>query len=292
MSWPTLTHTHGWKTDCTDTTEAGAAWTKTEDGNNMTFLAEDSDYLRLAVVGIGGNNISYLSWPDEAHAAGEPDIDIDCNTYTKVLFRYKCSNANVKAKIVFVFDGGPNETILVDTNTETFTVGSHTLTTTDRQIDHVRLYANAAVGIVFYDFVLIHVGTFTFPHCTVVEPDFAPIREVNIPVFGKDGGNEQNAGSNLSTIHITADMSQGSWGTPTGQYLFSIVHNRTSELWQWFTSAEHDIAFKVKIKSFRMPYRHGKLTLDLMLQEYSLASAKPLPNWSVTESSSERWGHS
>lgn len=294
MSYPTITHGKGWQDDCNSLTPK-YTWVEkgTGDGDLGSMMVENNDYFRIYVTAILGDKIYWWEYPD---SAGGDNIGIDSQTYTKAMFRYKCNNANIKAKIEVLMSAGPPETILPETNTETLTVGTATITGGEGvDIDHVRLYANQAKGVVFYDWIMFYTDTYTFPNANLefFEPD--PV----VPVLGipfRGGGIIQNLGNEWAQVHITADMNKAkagtSWGSPAGQYIDKICHEQPKDLWQWFTMPELGRAFRVYVsQKAKISLVKRKKELDLWLTEYKLGGTPPDPSFSITESYAERFGH-
>jgi len=93
-----------------------------EDGQTLsTPSSEAGDYLKVQAMGSAGNKIGYVQ--------NTTDITSYSTTlYPKIRFRYKCSNANVKAKIFIVYNDATTQTVLDQTNSTTLTVGTVTLT--------------------------------------------------------------------------------------------------------------------------------------------------------------------
>jgi len=147
-----VTYGHGFLDDCTDDTLSD--WTEVEDGNVGAFTSVYDDYFKLDITSSGGNKVYYL-W----HS-----VDISPSVYPKFVYRYKTSNTNIKAKIEAVFTGG-NQDILSESSSTTWVTGSATLDTDKGGLQWIRLYANQATGQVYYDFVLVCKGIFTFPNC-------------------------------------------------------------------------------------------------------------------------------
>ena len=207
------------------------------------------------------------------------------NPYKSLLIRYKCSNANVKAEVEYVYTGPEYQSVLPSTNNELFTAYSANLVA-DKTLDKIRLYANDDEGAVYYDFHLLYDAIYTFPNAgLLVDPYLPEARIADIVIPGKDGLVQQNLGSDLSKIHIVADMDVEDWGTPKGKWLQQIVHEQSSELWQWWTFPSHGWKFKGYVKNARQPFTDRKMGLDMWVHEYKLGSATEI------ETYAERFGH-
>jgi hypothetical protein len=289
---PTITYGKAWQDDGNDLSPL-YTWTEkgTGDGDTTDFIIENNDYFRIPLSFIGGDASVYWEYPD---SAGADNLLIDTDDYPNIMWRYKgMPGQTTCAKIELVFDGGGTQIVLNETHTETLTVGTATIDAGER-LDHVRLYATTGVGLVFYDFLMVYKGTFTFPKADV-HPYWGNPAVSQLGVR-KGGGVPQDLGGEWSRIHITAEMTHEStadWGSPKGKYLKQILHEQPNDLWQWLTLPSHDSAFKARIpQPIEMPYVNGKLNLDLWLEEYKLGATPPSTAYSITETSDERFGHS
>jgi len=269
---PTLTYAHGFLTDCEATTEKSYAWDETEDGNTATLTALYNDIFQIAVTNSVGNKVAYYSWPDEAHGAGESDIDIARATYDYAAFRYMTSDSSIKAKIVIVYDDA-TQTILDNTSNTTWTYGTAALAT-GTNIDHVRLYANSATGYVWYDFLLCCKGVFTFPFLDGRMFLKGPKKTVELDILCKDAGNIQHLGMKSPQIQLEGTMDvDGSWGTPDGEYLYYIL--RDHDQWQWLTSDKINCKVVVDSEGFSLGYDKNvaaQRVFTLPLKLYSQSS--------------------
>jgi hypothetical protein len=129
-------------------------------------------------------------------------------------------------------------------------------------------------GTVYYDFVLICKGQFTFPFISgQVSLDATP-RNIDIPIPGKVGDNSQNLGSPGNPIHLSGEIDSAStWKDSSGivaGVLYDIAHNSYREPWQWFTSDECNM--KVKLASGPLISQLFNVsavrTFDMILKEY------------------------
>lgn len=231
MTVPTITYGHGFLEDCDDT----SIYTEHEDGNTAILSVGVDDIFQITVAISVGNKSVYYEYPD---SAGADDIDISSTLYPKALFRYKTSNASIKAKIELLFSDASTQTILDETSSTDWTVGSEDITT-GKTIDHVRFYATQATGLVYYDFLMLHKETFTFP---AVRPGGItiqiPFKTAKLEIPGREGDIIQRLGMNSPIIRIRGHMKHGeTWGTtnfPYGEYLYKIL--RDDDPWQWLTT--------------------------------------------------------
>jgi len=256
----------------------------TGDADVATMAPLYGDYFDIDLTDISGDASVYWEYPENPGVGN--NIAISSVTYPYVFYRYKCSNANVKAKIELVWSDASVKTVLADTNKEVWTYGTTLITgVAGRNIDHARLYATTAVGHVYYDFICIGQGVFIFPSANLVELIGPPPRKANIPIPGKDGVAPQNLGSDPAQVRISADMDTSTtWNL--GKVFDQISHDLSSDLWQWLTLPAHDRQFKATLaEAPRYPFEDSKLRLELLFEEYKLADARALENYA------ERFGH-
>ena len=286
---PTTTYTKGWWDDCNILTPY-YTWTEkgTVGGDLGTMFVENNDYFRISMTAIAGDASIWWEYPD---SAGADNIGILTNTYKRIKFRYKCSNATIKAKIIAVYNVGAPQTVLAATNSETFAVGDVALTPNER-LDHIQLYAEDAIGIVFYDFVMVYAGIYTFPNAgQLVEPFLSPSQTAKLPIPFRGGPILQGLGcEDYTHVHFVADLDVEDWGTPKGSIFYLLSHHQKTDLWQWMEFPEHGLAFKAYLESCSFPFRDGKLGVDAWFREFKLGGTPPDTDWSVTENYAERYG--
>lgn len=250
----TITYGSRFTSDCIATSETweGLAgdWDETEDGNTCALTVLKGDFFQLNVTVSAGNKIAYYSYPDEGGGDPLADLDISRILFPKIAFRYKTSDTNIKAKIDVIYDDPLTQTVLAETSSTTWAYGTADLEM-GTNIDHIRLYANQATGYVFYDFVMICEGVFTFPH---VAPDgvwlWFPYKRAKLDVFGRDGGILQKGGMDTPRIEMGGTMEHGeTWGGSLltyGEYLLRVLRGMKGgyrEPWQWLQI--EDFGFKV-----------------------------------------------
>ncbi len=217
MTLPTITVGVGWQTDCGDKT----------DWEGTPVLTVESGTV-FAIAYSGSNN--YVQNKDAAH------INISSSTYPNLVFRYKTSNASIKTRVQLVYSDASTEYLTGEIGSLTWATVTATLTGTGKTIDHIRLWANSAVGTVYYDFASLHTSTFTFPDFKTchIKPD-VKIPELSIP--SRDTDIQQHLGRKCTVILIECDMKAGeTWGSTHltyGEYLMNILVDRH---FQWLTT--------------------------------------------------------
>jgi hypothetical protein len=255
-----------------------SAWKIVEDGQTLdTPTCENGDILALTASGTGGNADGYLQ--------NFTDIDISTAIYTKIYWRYKCSNATVKAQIVVEFSDTNTQTVLSEANSTSWTTGSATLTTS-KTLDHIRLHANADTGTVYYDYVLVCKGAFTFPNAEsiTVVPSSDLIRTAYPARVGRA---PQTMGADDTKILMTCDLDSGTWtrtaDTIAGEVFYEINHEGSiNEEWQLLTTG-HGQELKVRLETPQFTYGNDRHLLALTFYEYRLGGAQE-------ESYAERYG--
>lgn len=272
----TISNVHGFLHDGDSVDD----WAEVEDGGTGTTVVDNGDYLKLVVTNCVGNE-SYL-WDNDNN------IGINTTTYPTIMGRYKTSDSSIKAKVVVEFSDVSTQEVLADISSTTWVTFSATLTAA-KTLDHIRLHADHATGTVWYDFILVHQNTFTIPDTQVgdIEYDFPP-REVIIPILGKNADSADSLGSLSTEIRGTYDIDLGTWKRTTpadtieGEVFLDILHNRSSEPWQWYDDVNMGIAMKVTVHPKFRRTTEG-IRLDLVLREYSLGDKSE-------ETYAERWG--
>lgn len=272
MTKPTLTYSHKFLSDLTHLTEVwegtSETWTEGAGIDLISILAGDitplilhGDILQIELVCNNAATVEsgLYSYPDKA---GVNDLDFSTTLWPSVLYRYKTSagSAGVHAKVVAAFDTydnaktvetniglGQAQLLLDDAYSTTWKTATATLTPGET-LDHILLFAECdhdtpnATYYVYYDFVLVHKGTFEFPF---VAPGGVtlqiPPKTVEIGIWGRDGGILQGGGIESPHIHLEGNMdTNAAWGTPSGAYLYQIIRGAFGDYhdpWQWFTSS-------------------------------------------------------
>jgi len=206
---------------------------------DATLSVADNDILQIEAIFDGGAAV-------DENVYYEKDItDVAVADYPKYLVRWKTSggSAAAQAKIQLVGDGGgPNiQTISLGYST-TWKESRGDVTVTDTNIDKIRFYADDELNetpngtyYVYYEFLLLHVGTFTIPQwdtCELIMEN----RDADVEIPGRVGDIDQYLGMKSPYIHMDGPMDTNTaWGTPDGEYMYKIHLRRFTEPWQWLT---------------------------------------------------------
>ena len=285
MATPTFTYGNYCVDDCNDT----AGWTPTNSADPLTgidFSCPDGDCLKITGTCDAAAD-EYVYYTKDV-------INVAMASYPKCLIRWKTSapSDGLIAKIVFEWTVGDYVYPLGFSETYTTTVIDLSAYSA-KTLHQIHLYADddpdalaAGTFSVFYDFIMFYDDIFTFPDVgTLVDPYLPPPRMPTLKIPGLDGELPQYLGADLTRIHVTADMNLGDWGTPKGKRIYQVMHEQSGCPFMWVTFPEHGLKFKGYIESCNLPFRDGKMSLDMWIKEYKLGSA------STVETYAERFGH-
>jgi len=297
LTKPTITYGHGFLDDCTAATLA--SWAETEAGVVATMTVSNDDYFVIAGT---CDNVA------DEYVYYERDItNISTTIHPKLLVRWKTSAAanGLEAKINVTYDdASATQTTLGFSTSWTTTVIT---LPTGKTVDKIRLIADdnpdtvaAGTFYVYFDFVLICQGIFTWPFVSggVELEGFNNNQYLKIP--SKVGNATQYLGADDSTIRVYGDIDStgtnaagvpligegwhGRWTTHDGEAFYQILHYAFGDPWEWFTS---DVAsMKVTVDRVRISQAktdENLLSYELDLHEYRLGSAG-------VETSLERFG--
>lgn len=280
MTEPSITYGHGYLSDCDDKT----SWT--EDGaptlTDTDLTVEHGDFFKVIGTATGAGESTYWVY----------DItDIPQSTYKKFLVRWKTSASSngIGAKVVLDFSTDLSDTqTILDTGFNTsFQVASGDITT-GKTMKRVLFYgvsdAACTAEYAYYDFLLLHKGTFTFPYVHDIHPVFDN-RYVDIAIPGRLGDITQYLGAPSPSIRLTGKLDIGdagsptyAWGHPALEYLYRIWQEAHSDPWQWFSTGgltDDDRIINCKVTLRKLDFtEHKEATRDwtLDLKHYSLSS--------------------
>jgi len=277
MTAPTITYGHGFLTDCDDTT----GWAETESGLPATLTVNDGDVFEIEGT---CDNVA------DEFAYYEYDMtNISSDTYPKITIRYKTSDASnaLGAKVVLIFvGGGAGSQTVLSTSFSTSWTETTVAITAGETIDKIQIHAqdnpdavDAGTFQVYFDFIMIHKGTFTFPDVSDVENLTLENRYADIEIPGRSGDVTQFLGSHSYPFMVRGDMDNwGTWGSGSGatqtfgEYLKDIFDNADSEPFQWFTSDLIDMKVTCrKLDLFKAAKSKTARRFELLLHRYSLS---------------------
>ena len=292
MTNPTITYGHAFLTDCTATVENGLTWTAAPlnlAGGDYGLTVTEGDIFDISMKPDGANDEKIAYELDIANT-------VATGVYSKFILRYKTGYGSLVGAAASFIDTLANEYYFLGTATvpvfnTSWTVVTGTLPN-PYTIDKIRLYADdypdaTADGVtrhVYFDFLLIHEGTFTFPHVKSITPlklhnNYARMQS------GRVGNSHQYSGMDSPIFRITGDMIPGeTWGgtiLPYGEYLYRIFKYANVEPWQWFTSD------MINCKALPIDFDGGQetdgtharvYTMDLEMESLSSGS---ISNWDV-----------
>lgn len=271
---PRITYGHGYLTDC----GSGLGdWTESRtnmDAADAEMTVDNGDYFKIKAFFDDGatDEFCWYSYPTVGV------LGLDSDDYDTCMFRYKTSvaSAGAKAKIELVFSDASTQVVLAPSYSTTFKFGEVTVES-GKQIDYVRLFADDdgtnGTFHVWYDFLLLCLGKFTFPNVSGKAEVVNRNRVATLGIPGRVTGVTQNLGAENEVVQITGDMERGSWGTPTGDYLNRIWHELHSDPWQWLQCDNPKRHYKVTPLTLTMPWESGldgKPRYTVELQEYRL----------------------
>lgn len=161
-------------------------------------------------------------------------------------------------------------------------------------IDKIRFYANdypdsinSGESYVYYEFLLLHKGTFTLPNTAFgMNVNLPHPRDAIIDIWGRGGDVTQKGGTKLATVDLSCNLDRGNWKRTgdyvPGQVFYEIAHNSDTEIWQWLNTGTEQFKATLEDPVIRHTSDGNKAQriLDLLFREYRLSSAK---NESVIE---------
>lgn len=255
MTAPTLTYGHGYFTDMDSATYWGAKTDSADALTGVSITCNDGD-----VIAIEGT----CDAAADEYVYYEYDMtNISSDTYPKITIRYKtsASSGGLGAKVVLVFTAG-TQTVL-DVSYSTSWTETTVAVTAAKTIDKIQIWADdtdaVAAGTfqVYYDFIMVHKGTFTFPVVSEIEELEIENKDADLGIPGRDGDIQQGLGNQSWRIMIAGDMDNwGTWGSGSGatqtfgEYLLDVASSARTEPFQWYVS--DDVSCKMRCRKFRI----------------------------------------
>lgn len=254
---PSITYNQAFAEDFFNFT--GLNWQAT----TTTATITNNDYAVLAGTGYITNNTAFT---------------ISTTLYPLIVFRYKTVGASATAKIVATFSDATTQTVLADTaTTSTWQTGIVTLTAA-KTLSTLQLYAdNAAAQTVYYDFVMVCSGQFSFPQWDKFKVKLANLNPKLISP-GKITNIHQYLGADSATVELAGDIddTNPAWtrlndAIPAAIF-YQWQHQASTEVFQWFTSDRGN--FKIQLDTAELDEADGrskfKYTYEVDAHEYSL----------------------
>lgn len=242
-----------------------------------SLTVEHGDIFKLTGVcdGIGDEQVGYID-DNDFNNSGEY-YNINTDIYTKFLIRWKTSvgSNGLGAKVILDFSTDHSDvqvilgTATVPVFSTSWRVTSGTITP-GKTVKRIIIYADdypdsVASGeyYVYYDFLLLHKNTFTFPYVHVVGPELRNVyADLHPP--GRVGTITQYMGMESPVIRLSGKIDtnvdeDSGWGVPLLDKLYYIFHEAHTDPWQWFSTggladAEHPERFincKVTPRNFK-----------------------------------------
>ena len=261
---PTITYGHGQLWDGEDVD----GWDSVPNSSTVTFSIADCDFFDFCI----------SSYVGDAYWVNHDALALNTDIYTKIRWRYKTSDSNVKAKIVLYFSGGDYQVVLANSSSITCIPGVATITP-NKILSYVRFYVDAAAGHVYIDYALIYKGDFSFPNSRDGIELRLPVDDVVQKPIGMSGALTDGFGSNLLEYDVQCDLTKGTWTRSgdqrSGEVFLEIAHRSNVEAWQWFNSGLEQM--KVRISNLRIPRQSTPLRMRwgfmFTLREYRLSDA-------------------
>jgi hypothetical protein len=268
MTQPKISYGHGYCNDCslfegTDFTDTG--------GSGQTVAATwgyKGDYLDLNCTVSTGAKTYYVT----NHTA----LSLSTTLYPIILFRYE-TRETAKAKIELVFSDTSTQTVLAEANTFSGWVTEKATLTTAKTLDHIRFYCNGGTGHVYYDFVLVCTGQFTFPQWNRLVLEL-PNRFSNTKAPSKSTNRSSWMGADNAKVTLSGDIDDQNtdWITDYGtvaSILYDVYHRANLEPFQWLNTDRG--SFKVNIDNVQIIEDTNavyKYSYTAQLHEYSLVN--------------------
>lgn len=259
-------------------------------GSTITIGSTNNDYLTL--------NIS--AYVADAYVHNGTPLAMSPAIFTKIRWRYRTSG-NATAKIILEDSGGHTQTVLSETASTSWTVGSVTISFGDADtLSYIRLYACDGAGAVDYDFIQIYKSNYILPNVVELEPP-AMVEDALIQIPGMSGEVTQIMGNKLMEITMVCDLDMEpsglSWklpqsGTPKTTYnnIDVLLDNcmeggqtnaQGSHPWEWLDLGSPTIQMKARLVEMRPSYKGDSSLVTLKFREYRLGGANGVE--SITE---------
>jgi hypothetical protein len=269
MTAPKITYGHGYVNDFS-AAECADFTTATADGQTVTVTPGYlGDYLDINCTVSTGNKTYKL-----ANATPLALLPI---VYPCFIYRFKTSGS-AKAMITAVYSDASTEILLPETSSISDWQTVKKTITTNKSISYFALSCNGGTGHVYYDFILLCVGQFTFPQFTKLTLEL-PNRYSQTKIPSKATNKNKWMGADDAQLLITGDVDDqnADWKTlgygTVAEIFFMLHHRANTETFQWFNC--DSAAFKVVVDNAKL--MEGvtdtyKYSYEMYLHEYSRAN--------------------
>ena len=286
MTAPSITHGHGYLNDCdaADPTTYYVENRTSMDAAHATPSTLHGDVLQIEAIFDDGATSELVYYRKDI-------TSISSDIYTKFLLRYKTdkSASGARAQVVLDFDDATIQVLLDATYNTTWTTVLGTITP-GKTTDYIRFYAvddgTDGTFYVYYDFLLFHKDTFTFPNVAYGLDFTPPPRYATIPIPSRVGDITQNLGSESATVRASCDLdidnATNDWKRPqgtltpktdyvNGEVFMEIAHLSSTAPWQWLDTGTEQ--FKVTLENPVFRRMGSGHILDLLFREKRVSDA-------------------
>ena len=259
----------------------------------------DGDHLSGGVegawTGVGTGTFSLLpnkDWLDITDTDGSltymynaTALSLSTTVYPYIRFRYACSNADVKARVVVQFSDTSIQTVMADTNNYGSISVVKAALTPSKTVNNIIFYADSAVGDVYFDFAEIYGGDYIFPNCVTLNPPERTLKDASLFPPGSVGDVTQALGEGNAKVGMTFDLDISptglDWMRPqtspsktdydqTDIFEELMQSNASNQLWHWLDYGQG--AMKARL-TYKKPMLQGTAwTMDTTWAEYMLGS--------------------
>lgn len=268
-------------------------WSLTKGGSTIDDLSvansiQNSDILHLHITAFVG----------DAYVKNGTALAMSSTSYTTIRWRYRTSGS-ATAKIVIDFSDASTQTVLAETASADWTVGSATITAA-KTINYISLYCCDGAGYVDYDFVQICSGTYIFPNVVEMEQSFT-VEDAIIPIPGRSGDLTQIMGNKLLEVTMTCDLNHEPWtgsasdtkiswkrpqtnGTKTDYNNIDFfvklcmdegaLYTQGSHQWEWLDLGYPTIQGKFRLVEVNPSYKASENMIRLKFREFRLGGAQ------------------
>lgn len=273
-----------------------SGWSEVHDDFTTEMTVEHGDIFKITGTCAGAGN-EYFQIKNESPS-------FSTNTYKNWLLRWKTSvlsnGLGARAKAILM-PGDVDVWLLGETQPQfngTWQVASGTLPA-DKTLEQIHLFADdypdtvaSGESSVYFDFILFHKGTWTFPYAHVSGPEIVN-RYADIEIPGRVGDITQYLGMQSPSIKLSGKIDIGpdptNWGVPPLDKLYQIMLEAHKDPWQWFsTGGPADADHPERFINCKVTPRNLKFTLDRESGSYRIWSLD-LKLYSLSSGAEDTW---